>query len=89
MVVACIACCWFTLGRAVVQRNLFLNASNYRVFNNADDRKVIYLLLSVIDMHQKTDLDYARAMGMHAILRTIMDYSGIFSHTDHPGATNG
>jgi hypothetical protein len=67
-----------------------IDALFYRVFNNPDGRKVIYLLLCQIDMHQKTDLDYARAMGMHAVVRTIMEYSGIFSHNDTAGAaTNG
>jgi hypothetical protein len=66
-----------------------IDALFHRVFNNPDGRRAIYLLLSQIDMHQKTDLDYARAMGMYAIVRTIMEYSGIFSRNDTTGATNG
>jgi hypothetical protein len=63
-----------------------------RVFNNPDGRQMIWILLSSIDLHQKTDLDYARSMGMHILLRAIMEYSGIFSREEHitiSGGTNG
>lgn len=54
-----------------------------RVLNNVEGRRVIMLLRGFIDSHPKTDLDYARAMGMHRIVDLMMDYADILQENNN------
>ena len=54
-----------------------------KVFNNAEGYRVISLLQKMIDSHPRTELDCAQAVGMHAIVDTIVHYAGIFMENNH------
>jgi hypothetical protein len=43
------------------------------------------VLLGLIDAHPRTDLEYARAKGMHKIIDNILEYAGIFMEVENNG----
>jgi hypothetical protein len=49
-----------------------------RVFSGRDGHMVICILQELVDSHPRTELDCARAVGMHKIIDSIVHYAGIF-----------
>jgi hypothetical protein len=56
-----------------------------KVFHCRDGHRVIGVLRELVDTHPKTEMEYARVVGMHSIIDSIVHYAGIFREDEFRG----